>query len=181
MTPGTRWTWGVIFRHAMAGNIGVGSWNGVPNTFDFSQAEPGDIIIGGNPGASWGHYTHATLYLGDGQVAETLLRLGVNPGPVARYSDYTWAGILRVKASPEVKARAVAAARERQGQPFYLLAPKGSPNWFYCTKLVWWAYKEAGLDLDPEGGFWMMPDRFFLSPYVEPVGETAPPPAGGAS
>lgn len=105
MTPGTRWTWGVIIQRALNGEIGVGSWTGVPNSLDFSQREPGDIVIGGNPGASWGHYTHATLYLGDGQVAETLLREGVNTGPVSRYHDYTWAGALQVKAPPEAWAK----------------------------------------------------------------------------
>lgn len=178
MKPGTRWTWEVIIRNALQGRIGVGSWTGVPNPFDFSQLEPGDIVIGGNPGASWGHYTHATLYLGDGLVAETLLREGVNPGPVTRYNDYTWAGALRVKAPPEVKRKAVELARSRVGQPFYLLAPKQSPNWFYCTKLVWWAYHQAGVDLDPDGGFWIVPGRFFLSPLIEPIGGTPPPPEG---
>lgn len=179
MAPGTRQTWGVILRNALAGRIGVGSWTGVPNTFDFSRLEPGDIVIGGNPGASWGHYTHATLYVGNGQVMETLLREGVNVRPVSRYNDYTWAGALRVKAPPAVKQAAVAAALSRTGRPFYLLAPRRSAQWFYCTKLVWWAYKEAGLDLDPGGGFWMVPDRFFLSPHVEPLGGTAPPPGRG--
>lgn len=169
MTSGTRWTWGVVARNAFHGSIGVGTWTGVPNAYDFTGLEPGDIVIGGNPGASWGHYTHATLYVGNGQVVETLLRNGVNLGSVSRYNDYTWAGALRVNAPPEVKAKAVAAALSRQGLPFYLLAPRSSPDWFYCTKIVWWAYKQAGLDLDPEGGFWMVPDRFLLSPYVQPV------------
>lgn len=175
MTKGTRWTWNVVLQNAEHGNIGVGTWTGVPNTFDFTHLEPGDIVIGGNPGASWGHYTHATLYLGDGKVAETLLRRGVNPGPASAYNNYTWAGVLRVKAPPEVKQKAVAAALGRVGKPFYLLAPRESDEWFYCTKLVWWAYKQAGVDLDPEGGFWMVPDRFFLSPLVEPLPGTPVP------
>jgi hypothetical protein len=175
MAPGTRWTWGVIIKNALHGNIGVGTWTGVPNRFDFSQLEPGDIIIAGNPGASWCEYTHATLYLGDGQVAETVLRQGVNLGAVERYRDYTWAGALRVDAPPEVKAKAVAAAKSRLGQQFYLLAPRSSGDWFYCTKLVWWAYKQAGVDLDPAGGFWIVPGRFFLSPRVELIDDTRPP------
>lgn len=178
MAPGTRWTWRVIFTNLFDGNVGVGTWTGVRNRFDFTHLEPGDIVIGGNPYASWGHYTHATLYVGDGKVVETLLRQGVNLGPVTQYNNYTWAGVLRVNAPAEVKQKAVEAALGKVGKPFYLLAPKGSGDWFYCTKMVWWAYHQAGVDLDPEGGFWMVPDRFFLSDLVEPLPGTPLPELG---
>jgi len=179
MTRGTRWTWGRVIRRGLSGQIGAGTWHGSPNAFDFSRLEPGDIVIGGNPGASWGHYTHATLYLGEGQVMETLLRQGVSLGPVTRYNDYTWAGALRVRVPAEVRAAAVAAARRLAGLPFYLLAPRRSPEWFYCSKIVWWAYRQAGVDLDPAGGFWMVPDRFFQCDRIEPLRGTPPPPAVG--
>lgn len=178
MTPGTRWIWRRVLRQARTGNLGVGTWNGVPNHFDFRDLEPGDIVIGGNPGASWGHYTHATLYMGDGQVMETLLRQGVGPGPVSRYNDYTWAGALRVQAPAAVKAAAVAAARQAAGQPFYLLAPLRSGQWFYCSKVIWWAYHQAGFSLGTGDGFWMVPDRLFRSDQVVPINGTLPPPGG---
>lgn len=171
MQAGTRNTFGVIVGNILHGQIGTGMWNGVQDKVDLSQLEPGDIILGHNPGCSWGYYTHATLYLGDGQVMETLLTTGVQPISINRYRDYTSAAVLSVNLPREVKEQAVRNARSLQGRPFLLLAPRGESGWFYCTKAVWWAYKQAGYDLDPLGGYWVVPDRFPRSPYVTKIAE----------
>lgn len=170
MTAATRELWRFMFARLDEGAFGVGHWDGSRNEFDFSQLEPGDIVLGGNTGSSWGHWTHAALYLGDGEVMETFLQTGVAPEPVTRYNVYySHASALRVNLPPAVKAEAVARARALQGKPFYLLAPRGSRSLFYCTKVVWYAYKEAGVDLDPDGAYWVVPDSITRSPWVTPI------------
>lgn len=171
MTPGTASLWRLMFsRLRNEGAFGVGVWNGNRNEFDFSQLEPGDIVLGGNTGSSWGHWTHAALYLGNGKVMETFLQTGTRPEPVTRYNEYySHAGALRVKLPREQKEKAVAEARKLIGQPFYLLASRKSSALFYCSKVVWYAYKQVGVDLEPDGAYWIVPDRVAQSEFVEPI------------
>jgi uncharacterized protein YycO len=172
MRPATGELWRIMFDRLEEGAFGVGHWDGEANEFDFSQLEPGDIVLGGNTGSSWGHWTHAALYLGDGQVMETFLQTGVTPMPVSRYNNYySHAGALRVKLPKEVKEAAVARAKALTGKPFYLLASRGSQTLFYCTKVAWYVYKEVDptYDLDPGGAYWVVPDSITQSPLVEPI------------
>lgn len=176
MAPGTREIWAITLDNARRGYIGVG----VPgeNGFDFKAVgiEPGDIVLGANPGNSWGHWTHAALYVGDGRVIDTLLRNGVHQQPVERFAlAYQRAGVLKVNLPREVKQRAVAEALALQGRPFSMLAGRTSSRWFYCTKIVWYAYWRAGVDLDPKGGHWVSPDRFVVHPRVSLVASPLPP------
>lgn len=167
MEPGTRDLWSVMWANLLRGHIGVGTPG--TNSFDYSEAglEPGDIIIGGNPGCSWGHWTHAALYVGDGMVVDTLLRHGVHLQPVERFAHaYQQAGVLKVNLPRAVKERAVREAMAIHGKPFNLLAGRYANGWFYCTLVVWYAYNKAGYDLDPKGGYWVVPDRFVDSPAV---------------
>jgi len=170
MRPATKEVWRFAWSELQQGNFGVGRWDGEENDFDFSQLEPGDIVLGGNTGSSWGHWTHAALYIGDGQVMETFLQPGTKPEPVGRYNHYySDAGALRVKLPAEVKQRAVERARKLEGKPWYMLAPKNSPELWYCSKVVWWVYAQEGYDLDPDGPYWIVPDRIARSPLVEPI------------
>jgi len=171
MRPATRGLWSLMWgRLVNEGAFGVGVWDGEFNEFDFSQLEPGDIVLGGNTGSSWGHWTHAAIYIGDGMVMDNFLRTGVAPRPVTAYNEYySHASALRVKLPPEVKAAAVEHAKSLVGNPFHLLAPRDSDALFYCTKIVWWAYLQEGYDLDPDGAFWVVPDRITQSPLVEPI------------
>lgn len=168
MKPATRDLWSLMVDRLKLGYFGVGYWDGEYNEFDFSLLEPGDIVLGGNTGSSWGYWTHAALYIGDGKVMDTFLQTGVSPRPVTAYNEYySHAGALRVRLSKEVKEQAVATALKLKGYPFYLLAPRGSDTLFYCTKIVWYAYHLQGYDLDPEGAYWVVPDRIAASDLVE--------------
>jgi uncharacterized protein YycO len=171
MTPATTALWRLMFtRLRQEGAFGVGVWDGNANVFDFGQLEPGDIVLGGNTGSSWGDWTHAALYLGNGEVMETFLQTGATPEPVSRYNNYySHAGALRVKLPKAVKEQAVAEARRLVGKPFYLLAPRNSTSLFYCSKVVWYAYKRAGVDIEPDHAYWIIPDRITQSEWVEPI------------
>lgn len=170
MRPATRQLWSLMLERLDQGAFGVGYWDGEYNEFDFDQLEPGDLVLGGNTGSSWGHWTHAAIYLGDGMVMDNFLRTGVAPRPVTAYNEYySHAGALRVKLPQDVKERAVAEAKSLAGKPFHLLAPRQSTALFYCSKIAWWSYVRQGHDLDPDGAFWVVPDRVYESPLVEPI------------
>lgn len=167
MRPGTRALWRLALANAAQGNIGVGIPGSNAADFTTAKLEPGDIILGHNPATSWGYWTHASLYVGDGLVVETLLRRGVHLQPVTRFTyAYQGAAILRPKAPPTVKARAVAIARAQLGKPYNLLSGRDVDRWFYCVRLAWYAYQQAGLDLDPAGGFWVTPDNLAAYPQA---------------
>ncbi|HYF91615.1 MAG TPA: YiiX/YebB-like N1pC/P60 family cysteine hydrolase [Symbiobacteriaceae bacterium] len=170
MRPSTKELWRFMWAELGQGNFGVGRWDGEFNEFDFSQLEPGDIVLGGNTGSSWGYWTHAALYIGNGQVMETFLQPGTKPEPVTRYNEYySHAGALRVKLPPEVKQRAVERALALEGRPWYLLASRSSEELWYCSKIVWWVYAQEGYDMDPDGPYWIVPDRIARSPLVEQI------------
>lgn len=169
MDPDTRAFWRATGSHVQAGHLGVGKWDGVPNADPLPDLEPGDIILAHNPGAIWGHFIHAAIYAGEGQVVDTLLKQGVHLGSLQRYRYYTHAAVLKVNLAPEVKRQAVEYARSLVGRPFFLLASRRGEQWFYCTKVVWWAYKQVGIDLDPRGGYWVVPDRLVEHPLVQLV------------
>lgn len=167
-SPGTRDLWHVLWANLLQGHLGVG----IPgeNGLDFARVplEPGDIVLGGNPGTSWGQWTHAALYVGGGQVVDTLLRRGVHLAPVERFAGaYQRAAVLKVLLPRPVKEEAVRHALATLGRPFNLLAGRQADGWFYCTKVAWYAYWRAGYDLDPAGGYWVVPDRFLRSPLVQ--------------
>ncbi len=45
------------------------------------------------------------------------------------------------------------------------------PTGTHCAHLVWYAYLQAGIDLDSDGGFFVTPDDILNSPYLEVVQE----------
>jgi uncharacterized protein YycO len=173
MRPATRQLWSDMVSRLGEGAFGVGYWDGTSNALDFAALEPGDIVLGGNTGSSWGHWTHAALYIGDGLVMDSFLQTGVSPRPVSAYNEYySRAGALRVNLPREEKERAVALAKSLQGKPFYLLASRESDSLFYCSKVVWYVYHQINpaYNLDPNGAYWVIPDKIVRSPLVEPIG-----------
>jgi uncharacterized protein YycO len=156
--------WAELIASASRGNIDAGNFGTDSNQLNLSLLQPGDIILGGNPGGAYGRYTHAGIYVGDGQVIDMFISTGVHLADVDFYHQYKWAAILRVKASQEQIDRAVAYARGQLGAPFYILAPKRIDGLWYCTKLVWQAYREQGINLNPFHSHWIVPDALLYSP-----------------
>ena len=61
--------------------------------------------------------------------------------------------------------KAVQFARNQLGEPYKITAQKTDNAHWYCSLLVWRAYKEAiGVDLDYNGGYWVKP--FDLTGYL---------------
>lgn len=154
---------------ALKGNWSSGSNSGKGNNLDLNLAKPGDILLGGKPGTGWGHFSHAALYLGDGYILQGFVDWGVTLGKAQRYHEYDWACILRVKVSPEGKFKAINYALEQRSKAFHILALKPGERYWNCTKIVWAAYKKAGVNLDSKNDLWITPDAIFNSPNVEVV------------
>ncbi|MGB4503351.1 MAG: YiiX/YebB-like N1pC/P60 family cysteine hydrolase [Syntrophaceticus sp.] len=160
-------TWIQLLSSAGKGNFGTGKFSSTPNNLDLSILEPGDILLGGNPGGSYGHYTHAGMYVGNNQVVTMYTSTGVRLEPSTAYLRYHWATVARVKASPQQKKEAVSYCRSQIGGPFFILTPKKEDGLWYCSKLIWFAYLKQGIDLDPFNSYWILPDAFVHSPYTQ--------------
>ena len=152
------------------GELGSGKFGGKPNHLDLSLLQPGDILLGGNPGSSYGFFTHAGLYVGNNRVVDMYISTGVYLAEAKTYQHYyNRAAILRVKARPGQKKAAVDYALTQIDKPFFILASKKEDGLWYCTKLLWRAYLAQGIDLDTLKGYWVLPDSFWFSPRVQVI------------
>lgn len=112
-------------------------------------------------------FTHAGIYIGCGRVVEAREDEdgGIDYYPLTEwdYPNDVWVTLLRVKsASMQQKAGAVRFARDqaergRRGEVVYELylgkcvdPPPGAAHW-YCTELVWAAYRSQGIDIEKVG------------------------------
>lgn len=156
----------------MRGWIGPGIPTGRGNSLSLYLLEPGDIILGGNQGSTYGYYTHAALYQGEGRAWEGWLSTGIREMKVARFLNYDWACILRVKTDSAVRNQAVSYVAEHRGGLFFPLAFKSGERIWNCTKIIWKAYQRQGVDLDAGQDLWVTPDNLYHSPLVEIITES---------
>jgi uncharacterized protein YycO len=70
-----------------------------------------------------------------------------------------------------VREAAVEYARAQIGKIFHPLAFKPGDQYWNCTKIIWKAYAENGVDLDALNDVWLTPDAFLNSPWVEKLYE----------
>jgi len=121
------------------------------------RLEPGDVVIGGNPGAVYGTWSHATVYLGNGQVLAQDLLAGIGLETVDQLEWYDHVRVLRPRASKEKRAAAAQTARGYIGYTFNLMAHPSDPRQLNCSRCVDAAYRTQGMDLG-DGRFWITPD-----------------------
>lgn len=114
--------------------------------------EPGDIIVCGNPGAVYGDWSHATIYLGDNIVLTQDLLRGIGIEHVSNLSWYDHVRVLR----PRIPA-AVRAANHHVGQIFNLMSHPHDPWQWNCSRCVEGAYRIQGVEIS-DGRFWITPD-----------------------
>lgn len=148
------------------GKVGYGFAVVHNNGISFSGLQPGDILLGGYPDCAYGRFSHAGIYVGQGQVIESFGDLGVNIQPVQHFNNYTEVCLLKVNASPEIKSQVVDYIKKYEGQMFYPLAFKPGEKLWNCSKIIWKAYIEQGINLDPAGDIWIAPDVFYSSSDV---------------
>lgn len=111
------------------------------------------------------------MYVGNGQVIEAFVDYGVHIRPIDHFRDYKEVCLLRVEAEPEIKEKAVEYAQSLQGKMFYALAFKPGERIWNCSKLIWRAYLEEGIDLDPSRDLWISPDIFYKSEQISIIRE----------
>jgi uncharacterized protein YycO len=148
---------------AARGNFGYGTSLKYANNISFTGLEKGDIILGGYPDCAYGRFSHVAMYIGEGEVIEAFVDYGVHIRPIEHFRDYKYVCLLRVQADPEIKQQAVDYACRFQGNMFYALAFKPGDRIWNCSKVIWKAYQEQGLELDESGDLWISPDIFYNS------------------
>jgi len=158
-------------KNACQGQAGYAYMSNCGNNISFTELEPGDILLGGYPDCAYGRFSHAGIYLGKGQVAEGYVDLGITIQTLDHYNNYSDICLLKVKAPQDVKLKAVDYVLEQEGKIFYPLAFKPGDRWWNCSKIMWKAYCEQGINLTPEADFWIAPDAFYQSPLVDIIAE----------
>lgn len=153
------------------GNFGYGLEGNYYNQISFIGIEPGDILVGGYPKCAYGRFSHAGVYMGDNLVLESYGDLGVTIQPLSHYWDYSEIALLKVDASSEVKAQVIKYMQDHEGGLFYPVAFKPGDRIWNCSKIVWKAYLEQGIDLDESGDLWISPDSFYNSPWTTVIRE----------
>lgn len=146
------------------------------NTCDL---EVGDILLSHDLGGMYafenllfqGYWTHAGIYNGCGKITESYgtkdcdswwkvwTCLSDEPGVVTKdiedsgfWSASDWA-ILRAKSNGGKRDAAVTYAKAQEGKKYNWNYPdKWTTDKFYCSQLVWRAYKEQDIDLDSNRG-----------------------------
>lgn len=163
---------------------------------DTCDLDIGDILLergGGSWNQFWiglggSYYAHSGLYAGMGRVAQAVGLLPddadeVTFDPITDTPWYTgddleaWA-VVRPDASDAEKASAATyalAKANEDGVVFDIHASREDETKFYCSKLVWSAYQQVGVDVEANRGLissvldsWVTPDDLF---YGSPVAQ----------
>lgn len=158
-------------RHALQGSLGYGAVGNYRNMISLQDLEPGDILLGGYPECAYGRFSHAGIYIGDGQVIEAYVDLGITQQPVEHYWTYSEICLLKVKAAPAQKQAAIDYAKSHLGELFYPVAFRPGERIWNCTKIVWEAYRQQDINLESSGDIWISPDDFYDSPWVQVIRE----------
>lgn len=157
----------IYMENLKKGNAGYGQVSKYTNDIPLSMLKPGDILLGGWPNCAYGAFSHAGLYLGNGEVLEGYIDSGITLNSVNHYKDYANACILRVQTGEKVKKKAIEYARQQEGKIFYPVAFKNGARYWNCSKIIWKAYMEQNIDLDSTHDLWIAPVVFCRSPYTE--------------
>ncbi|MDD3268029.1 MAG: NlpC/P60 family protein [Syntrophomonadaceae bacterium] len=151
------------WEHAFKGQGGYDAPAGAGNQISFAGLEPGDILVGGYEDCAYGRFSHAGIYIGNNQVIEGYVDLGISEQSIDHYWNYSKICLLRVEAPGEMKMKAVEYVRKYKGRLFYPLAFKNGERFWNCTKIMWKAYAVQGLDLVTADDFWISPDALYNS------------------
>lgn len=173
---------------------------------DTCNLQPGDILLEKGDTIEddlisiGSYFNHTALYLGNQEVAEAIgvTQNRVNDVLVRPIKQSAWwrEGIqdwvvMRPNVSAEVISSAIRYARKKAADPkvvynLSILPPGPSredERLFYCSKLVWKAYAQAGVDLEVVKGFYVIPDDLYTTDrasvqyqVVNPALDTVRPP-----
>lgn len=161
----------IYVQNFKAGRFSHGIERNYNNGISFADLEPGDIIVGGYPECSYGRFSHAAIYIGNNLVMESYGDLGVTIQPLNHFWDYSEIALLQVEAEPEIKNKAIEYIISFKGGLFYPVAFKPGDRIWNCTKIIWKAYYEQGIDLEGRQDLWTTPDDFYSNSYTTIIRE----------
>lgn len=151
----------------------------INGSIEFASLQDGDIIVTDSIFCSWFRCGHAALVV-DAVQGRILcaMEMGEN-------SDFDWVSqfdhfarfmVLRPKVSQEIKGQVVEYAKENLVDlPYHLttgiFTAKNAErlSGTQCAHLVWYAYRQFGVDLDANGGMLVLPQDLANSNEVELV------------
>ena len=153
-----------VLREVPAGNLN-GEFHGQPNHVDFTNLQPGDIIVCHNGGGGYGYWTHAVLYVGHGQAVDSndFVR-GTELKAVNAYQNYDSVILLRVAAPASTRKQAADDALAAVGKPYDPFASLTDVHSTYCSKLIWQVYRREGILLQ-QARPWIVPDDLRSEPF----------------
>lgn len=153
----------------------------VERRIEIYELIPGDLSLGVGSFFVPGYWSHAGMYIGDGQVVESHKQRprGVDITPLENWFDHykTWAVLRVVTADEEIRKEAInwATHPDRLDDPYDLMWWQKDPNGeaWYCSELIWAAYLHASngqinLEYGPDNSG-ITPDEIFLDDDIQPI------------
>jgi uncharacterized protein YycO len=145
------------------------------NNISFTSFDSGDIILVHDGNVAWGYYRHAGMWDSDfynGSISDLCVwEANVSPSndvhraSPSKFRGYDTAiGLYVPSATTTQRYNTTMFAAQQNKKPYSFTSSKTDYSKFYCSKLVWAAYKEkASKDLDYDGGLYVYPDDLFDS------------------
>lgn len=153
------------------------SGGGGTNTISFAYFVSGDIVVVLDPLSITGHAGLFDRRFYSSIQSYAVISANVSPANGVqreqclkyRANDRAWGLWVPSEANHSAAARNFAYAQ--MGKPYNIIAPKTDLSSFYCSKLVWTAWRyTSGLDLDGDGGYWVWPVDLITSKYTRVFG-----------
>jgi uncharacterized protein YycO len=167
----------------------------IPQTENINNAEllqPGDILFVDiyDGWSFWGRWDHMAIYVGeqiisgvyrDRAVVEATFDAGVTLTQVDAFLERDRPAEVSVKRLKDIPERekiireAVEYALNQEGKRFdvnVFISPlfhKIGDKAYHCAEVIWRAYKQAGVDLDSNSGFMLLPDDTYFSSWLESI------------
>lgn len=161
--------------HALAPLLSGG---GGTNSISFAQFVSGDIVVVLDPLSLTGHAgLFDRRFYSNGIMSYAVISANVAPANGVqreqcvkyRNNDKAWGLWVPSEANHTGAARDF--AYRQMGKPYNVLASKTDLRSFYCSKLVWAAWRyTAGVDLDYDGGYWVWPVDLINSSHTRVFG-----------
>ncbi len=145
-----------------------------------ADLKDGDILVSTSMYFSWWRFGHSALVVdGNSQRILEALEPGY-PSETSSVNTFRYRAnfiLLRPKVDEEIKAQAVEYAKtDLIGLKYNFMVGLTSkkydgktPTKSQCAHIVWLAYKQAGIDLDSNGGKIVTPHDMYKSEYMEVV------------
>lgn len=141
--------------------------------------QDGDVLVTATTIVAWWRFGHSALVV-DASGGRVLESIGMGSdskyNSTSVFTNLANFMVLRPKAEAETKVQVVEYAKENLvGLPYVftvgILSKKNPKKIKYtqCAHLVWYAYKQFGIDLDSDGGALVLPQDLANSSHLELV------------